>query len=819
MSLLSAAEERLAAELNAVSLSTINTTIPNIKYDQRTGHENTATPIKSYIKTFSCRSPPEFNQYDPAQSAKDQELFDLLDTHLKITRDNGTFKIRPFQLYPVIFDFYERKHKGYMKLLQHTLFLNKNSPMVDGLPFPLDKDTLYTVLCEDLLDRKIICYDSAGGIYIWNPFTCLFKHVPKGESFQEYMKEHIMKIRMLFNNIISTLNEGYSGELAQFLPDMKHLQINNATFNKITGHTTSETAKHMFNSLKSLKYKYPDNQIEWLMEQGKPGYLPFKDNKVLNLRTVETIECPNVIWNRTCVIEAPHEQCNSCKIVPQPHIPCSQCIYHLGFEDRRQEHAFCDNISLLTRMFTSEEFTKAYIGWKRTNVNKFQEIIWNMSNGDADTFRRIMHVFGVSLTGTPDKRLWCLYSGWTDSGKSLIGKLLKLLLGNKCKSSDHSLISGPDNTCHQSLKVSLKSYWLTIMDETDETIDYKIKEVQILTGGDEEEIAGRKAGAEDPIEYKLTCSLLEMSNYIAGTTFRKCIIALLCGFCSDPNDPESYPESWWANKEARELINDLDKPGVKKVTEPNLFRTIKYSTELKLQLVIISVFYALDSIQNQAANDKIFRSAVAVSNGISPTLQKFIDNKEDNPFQQRGNETTKLSDLVKIYEYYAEYMKFTTKSGDMKLKMKNVKLQLGKMNLMRDETHTEFLTSIGKASLIKFPYEDVIKSHWMKLPEGSSIEMGVEAPYFHTWILAYIDFVNNNMPVNWTKKFFKPKTTEIIDYMVENDYRNRSGKGKTSYHYNLQQIQGYDDLTSYYNKLKDYNPSPTIPQNVEPKGN
>lgn len=805
MSITTADEERLSAELNDVSISTINTTIPNIKYDQRTGHERAATPIKSYIKTFSCRTTAEFNQYDPSMTAKDQELYQELYNKFENMKQTGVFLIKPFQLYPIIFDFYERKHTGYKKLLQHTLFLNKNSPMVDGLPYPLDKDTLYTVLCEDLLDRKIICYDTENGIYIWNPVTCLFKHVNKPESFQEYMKEHIMKIRMLLNNIVSTLNVTYTGEFEQFKDELKHLVINNNTFNKITGHTTSETAKHMFNSLRSLKSKYPDNQIEWLIEQGKPGYLPFSDNKVLNLRVLEKIECPNIVWNRVCVVVAPHEQCNSCNMVSQPHNPCPQCVYHLGFEDRKQEHAFCDNISLLTRRFTSEEFMKGYNKWRKTSANKFQDIMWNLSNGDVDTFRSIMHVFGVSLTGTPDKRLWCLYSAWHNSGKSLIGKLLKLLLGSKCKSSDHSLISGADNKCHQTEKVSLITFWLTIMDETEETFDYKLKEVQLLTGGDETEVAGRKARADETKEGKLTTTLLEMSNYISGNTARKCIIALLCGFCSDPNDPDSYPESWWANKDARELIKDLDKPDVKKTMQPNLFRDIKYSIELKLQLVIISVFHALDSIQNQAANDKIFRSAVAISNGISPTLQKFIDSKEVDMFKQRDNESSLASDLVNIREYYMEYVKFTVKSGDMKLSMKNVKLQLGKMNLMRDDIHTEFLNNAGIAKLNKFPYDVAINSYWMKLPEMSSIEMGVPAPYFHNWLLGYIDYINNNMPFEFKNKFFKPKATEIVDYMVVNEYRNRSGKSKNSYHYNLAEIQGYDDITSYYEKLKPYN--------------
>lgn len=658
-------------------------------------------------------------------------------------------------------------------------------------PTPKDSSEFNFEIASHLLCSRKICFSSGLNIYFYNEELRLFEPIRNPTGLVLLLTNLFKLIRLYMQNIMKT----FVFELKPML-DEKTFGMGNKTLtliydniNKFDRHSivTSQMCTNVYSLITNMMTRKEFRAvalIPWLHEGGVPGHLPTADGQVVVLKTFQ-------------------------------------------IKPRDQFDAFTTDCDMLSMQYTAAEIIAEY-----SNLCKYkdkQDILDNyiclfiktlkeIANDDSLTLDQILFLF-ATVIGECAKVLWHFYSPWTDSGKTLISKLIKMVLGSKCASQDFSLISSK-SAIHQTAKSHIREKLAVILDESDKADkwDYNLQELQIMTSGCGTIISGRVAKSEYMFEFMLTSSLIKFSNYKDfNPPFRQVVIALKSGFCESVDGP--YHRTWYKDAVTMEELKDDLNPSIHPHAIKKINRNLlnEFTREEKLKMLCVCIFYAQMRITNPELYESCLLTAATSYNSMSSSLYDFMNceiyctdkerrNKDggtyiapdsgkeeliprQNPYIFSPETDTPDSKLVKFADYYRTYCAFVLRNlpGERPLGKTNFKQQLETANLLTPEgDRVRFLadqpTSLPElGDVLEQNYETLIDT-----PEYRyKISDGIKRSEFHEAIKTKIRTDNIKRVQEGLQKLNIPTSKNIESWIFEfkREWIKGSGKSDTRYYH------------------------------------
>jgi len=699
----------------------------------------------------------------------------------------------------------DEKCKKYIsEMFKTPIFIKSINPLLKEIPLYVitliesiyfsNKPKISQFLCSDLaiylISSGIIKYSDQGYIYLYDDEIKLYTPVHTAGALTPIITKISYQVCEYYSAMTYYITNDPC-ELTNHLYD-EVLIPNNGKFLSNVRSPGNVLPNAIFSHL--TYYYSKATPILWLHEEGHPGFLPTKDGNV---------------------IEIDDEDGN------------------INYKPRDHTHAFVEGCSLLSMKYTQEEIKKAVDDIKQTDRkealkhNKFINLIKDIANNDTKVYKQLMYLFGIILSGNPIKALPCLYSSWTDSGKSTITKLQKYLLGNKAQSFDHGLISGNLQKVHQTEKMRLRGLWLAILDETAKTekFQYNDKDLQILTSGFGVEIGGRLANSPEICSHKNTTTIQECSNYIGGQPFRKYRIEFKSGYCNNLLGP--YPSRWYKNQVSQELKDELMQDGAIKLKNPTILNEIMYDRDESLYMLAWCIYYANLRFKNpKEIDDLIINEDVMEDDGPASlisfmalrdfatkvTIDDFLPPKNDskseleeftpyintkgtnlllkdkaqpnqfhNPYTYSAPDQTPSKYLVQFKDYYDKYRQYcTTYLQDTKPITKHtMKEYLKDKNLLRGTDRVKFLTALSIDIQLLGP---VLDDFYEILDEDMPISSGLYKAAVHEDIAKYIRMQTTAVQKKDPKfiGWYVPTPDDILAWIIRNRPTFIKGSGTSS---------------------------------------
>lgn len=663
------------------------------------------------------------------------------------------------------------------------------------------KPKIAQFLCCDIASYLVnsgrIRFSDQKTTYLYNYNTKLYSYLNNASTLTNIITTICYEVCDLYSKMRFYISNLEPTEMTKYIDDI--LTENNGKFLNNIKSPGQSIPFAVFSHVNS--YFSTANPVPWLNEEGYPGFLPTCDGKV-----IEIFDNENFIMSR----------------------------------DRTSQHAFMENCTLLSMKYTSTEIIDAIKiiklhteGLCTPRFRKFIELIEDISNRNVVTFQQIMYLFGVILSGKPMKALPCLFSSWTDSGKTTITKLQKHLLGNKAQSFDHGLISFNGPKAHQTEKMRLRGIWLAILDETAKTekFQYNDKELQILTAGPGTEIGGRLANASEVGTHKLVTTLEECSNYRGGQPFRKYLIEFKSGYCNNLAGP--YKPKWYKNQATGELKDALMEEGAIKLINPNVLNDIIYNREESLYMLAWCIVYSNQRFCNPQIVDDLI-TPEDPEDDCPASLMEFMDQKEykyivtqkdldllahenrmkqninssgsdiealcgpkpkryHNPYTYTAPKNTPTKYMVNFKDYYDQYKQYCTLylQDTKALTRHTVKDYLKDKGLMVGDK-VRFYT--------KFPIQlqalgEIFNVLYKALDDDVPTSSGILRSEVHKDVATYIETISENKKkedpnfLGW----WCPEPDDILSWVKTNApyFINRSGTSSGRMYYHVRRIMGF----------------------------
>lgn len=657
--------------------------------------------------------------------------------------------------------------------IRDLYFISRYDAMETGVVYPLTELRFNEVFSDYLLMTKYICFDSNHKVYFWVSGVFLFTHVEKPEVLSVFMSElfqYVGKQLSIIEHALSKvfIAKGITSNQAKFYMD--HLQIldkNLKSYQNLTKKISQPMMKDIFVSLSTLGHiKYKENIIEFLNEKGRPKYLPMKDGWVYNLTTKQ-------------------------------------------FEVRQPYHAFLTSCNMLSTQFTKDELQWALDNYKPENQNLFKWIISTICNDDPVLIKKINYILGCALSGTPPKALIIIYSRHTNSGKTLLAKIIFMLLGNKAEAFDNGLVIDTGKKSHETEKALLAGLWAAIVDELPQEYTFS-KDIQLYTSGAKNKIGARKAHMSYKELSLLLALIMVFTNYPSMESFRCVVVSLPCGFCHNPTTGP-YPKSWIVRRDANGepiLLEELRKPGVIRQQVDGLEERLEYDHYEKLMMLVEVIKAAEWRIEMPEAASEQLVSDMPERSGIPVSIEAFLNlTPEDiyvvqnttvrlNPYLDVADNRTPKKSLVSVSQYYESYRQFVKQRFDCRASSKLVLTRvLNDLGFMEDKDRTKFVRHDDPCVRRKIDLTKIISLIYQPLLIGEDINKGVIKSEVHNKIYDNIVEFNKRIEkgeISGERELYYEPTISFIKGYIEKEHpdyiQGKDGKSGNHNYYHLREI-------------------------------
>lgn len=621
-------------------------------------------------------------------------------------------------------------NENYCRLIRSFLFI---SPSISFNIYPLSERYFVSQISRYLVSEKFVCFDTAHQVYTLDVNNALFTRILKPGQLDTYISHFVDLINNSMNLIFHTMTTLFSSRRhfnrigrAVAQETLKTLNIfwkNRTEFQRITKSISVKVMGNIFNNLSSLGIQefQESNTIKFLSEGGLPGYIPFRNKWVYNLAGRK-------------------------------------------FEPREPYHAFTSDSKMLSMEYTKEE-VEPWIGIPYTyyyNVDNvryqatgykwryfnclFDEVLSSIANDNLEIMIKLQFFIGCCLSGTPTKAIFFFYSRHFDSGKSLVGKLVRFLLGSMAESADCGLIIDTGaRTSHQSEKSFIHGLWAVFIDEMPPEYVFN-KDVQLITSGEANEIASRAAFGTVKLRSLLTATIGALTNYLTLKSMRGVVIPFPTGFSPDPENGPWHP-TWMKNQRTQELIHELKLPGAIRQKDPQMYTKITNDSRERFFFLIRCIQFAEERIHRDM---EMCKSLIVVNekfNDLPVTIECFFNAAEDerdaalNPYTQQADETDKnlkTDNLVKFAEYYQSYEKFVRNvfPTDIRAvgrdKFRQV-LEDKELLLYGTDRVKFYLPTVAKG-LNKANFQELFPRLFAPLPDDAATSQGIKMEVYYTTI-------------------------------------------------------------------------------------
>lgn len=658
------------------------------------------------------------------------------------------------------------------------------------------------VIAEYLLDEKNICSDICYQLYHWDKKEALFHIVNEPADIEYQIIILLNSVDYFYKNIIALQNlwsvqhpEVYGSEIRDKI--YKTLSTNYKKICRCTDDISKSRCesicRHIIRLLKTSDYK--DNVIEYLAEGGRPLFIPFKDNTVIYIG------------------------------------PDDEGLEQGSFYERIQYHAFTDKcLTLLSMKFIHEEvlshgaLLKIYLEENEDKTiiydSMFLKLIDDLANGDEFVKKQLFYFFGTINSGFTGKYFWHLYTPWQNAGKTALFNLIKYLLGEYAGFHPFSLVTGKADAIHQSAMGSTMGERATIMDETGENEDFKYNEevVKKYTGGADEELSGRFAGATKGKNFlfKTTTQLIKASNRRDTVPVpRLVVIEFKSGFTEDINE-EIHHDSWYRDQVTKEeLLDGLNKPGAIKLADPFFSKRIKNNRKESLKFLCICIYYAIFRFKHKEEYNKVLKASSDPKNHLPSTIFEFMncevycseadrlntDARDDlnglaarqNPYIYPVDATTPVSKWVTVAAYYRTYCAYVlrNKPGVKPVSHSKFVLQLQIVSLLSDaQDRVKFL---AKPPALHPELRELLEANFEPLQDTYHkkyfINEGLPRSAVHEAIINKVREINTKREAEGKEKFHVPNAQNILSWITEfkRDWIKGSGKSGNLKYYHVKQ--------------------------------
>lgn len=656
--------------------------------------------------------------------------------------------------------------------IRDIYFISKYDIMMNGPKFPLIDVRLNQIIVDYMLLGKFICFDSNHKMYYWVAFNSLFTLIEKPEFLYVFLSELTQHLSAQISKIDNTLRSIFTGHIQQGLKNfynnyLSYLVENLNSYHALTKKISQSMIKDIHVSLSTQGHiKYKENIIEFLNEKGRPKYLPMKDGWVYNLTTKQ-------------------------------------------FEVRQPYHAFLTSCNMLSTQFTKDELEWALKYYKEDNQNLFKWIISTICNDDPILIKKINYILGCALSGTPPKALIIIYSRHTNSGKTLLAKIIFMLLGNKAEAFDNGLVIDTGKKSHETEKALLAGLWAAIVDELPQEYTFS-KDIQLYTSGAKNKIGARKAHMSYKELSLLLALIMVFTNYPSMESFRCVVVSLPCGFCHNPTTGP-YPKSWIVRRDANGepiLLEELRKPGVIRQQVDGLEERLEYDHYEKLMMLVEVIKAAEWRIEMPEAASEQLVSDMPERSGIPVSIEAFLNlTPEDiyvvqnttvrlNPYLDVADNRTPKKSLVSVSQYYESYRQFVKQRFDCRASSKLVLTRvLNDLGFMEDKDRTRFVKHDDPCVRRKMPISGIIKLIYQPLLITEDINKGVIKSEVHNKICNYIvDFnkrIEKGEEPGERELYYEPTISFIKSYIEKEhpDYiQGKDGKSGNHNYYHLREI-------------------------------
>ncbi|MFA9289384.1 MAG: hypothetical protein ACEQSA_05925 [Weeksellaceae bacterium] len=656
--------------------------------------------------------------------------------------------------------------------LKDLYFIGKYDVLENGTVFPLTETRFNEVITSYMLMTKIICFDSNHKIYFWVGMRYLFTLIDKPEYLLVFLSEMVQFIGMQLSIIDNTLRKIFSmpqvgrGGHDFYANYLTHLHQNLTSFRTLTKSITQTMMKNIYTSLlTSGQIRCQDNTIEYLNEKGRPKYLPMKDNYVYNLTSKQ-------------------------------------------FEVRQPYHAFLTSCDMLSTQFTMAELKWALDNYDVNAKNLFKDIISSICNDDPLLIKKIKFILGCCLSGTPAKALIIIYSRHTNSGKTILSKIVFILLGNKAEAFDNGLVIDNGKSTHETNKACLTGLWAACVDELPQDYTFS-KDIQLYTSGAKNKIGARRAHMSYKELSLLLANILVFTNYPSDESFRCVVVTLPCGFCSNPeNGP--YPKSWVISKDANGdsvLLEELRKPGVIRKQIHDLENQLEYNHYEKLMMLVEVIKAAEERIETPDMASEQLISDTVVRSGLPVTIESFLAVSPDdeyvvqntkvrlNPYLDVADNRTNKKSLATISQYYESYRQFVKQRFDCRPSSKVVVTRvLNDLGFIEDKDRTRFVHYNDHSVRKQMGITGIINLFYQPLLDTAAISDGINKKDVHEKIFNYIVDFNKRIERKEIQEeglYYEPTISFIKDYIerIHPEYiKGKDGKSGNHNYYHLRTI-------------------------------